>query len=259
LLGAYLGVEEVGIYSVALATAAFVPVLLKSVNAIFGPVISELHGKGELGMVARLYQTSTKWCGALTWPLVCVLLVYAEDLMRIFGEDFSRGGPALAALAMGQLVNVAVGPAGQLLIMTGHQRAEVWIQFAAAVLSIVTLLLLVPRLGILGAAVAFSLVLALANLLRLFFVFSILSLSPYNRRYLKLLVPVVSSAVSIYVLQAATEGVMYPFWMRPLLAVTVAYAVLIILSLGMSLDADDRLIWRAVLRKARLAKSGHSV
>jgi O-antigen/teichoic acid export membrane protein len=249
LLGVYLGAGEVGIYSVALATAAFVPVLLKSLNTIFGPVVSELHRKGELALMGRLYQTSTKWCLALTWPLVCVLWLHAEDLMRIFGEDFARGGPALAVLAIGQLVNVAVGSAGQLLIMTGHQRIEVRIQFAAAVVSIASLLLLVPRLGVLGAAIAFSLVLALANLLRLFFVFSILSISPYNRRYVKLLVPMILSGGSVYVIQAVTPAVSGLFWLKPLLGLLVAYVAQVSLSLIMSLDDDDRLIWNAVLSK----------
>ena len=254
LLGAYLGAGDVGIYSVALATAAFVPVLLKSLNTIFGPVVSELHGKGELVLMERLYQTSTKWCLALPWPLVCVLVVHAEDLMRIFGEDFARGGSALAVLAVGQLVNVAVGSAGQLLVMTGHQRMEVRIQFAAAALSIASLLLLVPRLGILGAAIAFGLVLTLENLLRLFFVFSILSISPYNRRYIKLLVPFVLSGGSVYVLRdvAPTAGGL--FWLDPLFGLLVAYAVQIGLSLRLSLDDDDRLICSAVLSKTKFVK-----
>jgi O-antigen/teichoic acid export membrane protein len=178
--------------------------------------------------------------------------------MRIFGEDFVRGGSALAVLAIGQLVNVAVGSAGQILVMTGHQRWEVRIQFAAAVLSIVSLLLLVPRLGVLGAAIAFGMVLATANLLRLFFVFSILNISPYNRRYVKLLVPVISSGGSVYLLQAVTPALNGLFWLKPLLGLLVAYVVLVFLSLTTSLDDDDRLILNAVLSKTSLIKTGKS-
>jgi O-antigen/teichoic acid export membrane protein len=256
LLGAYLGPADVGIYSVALATAAFVPVLLKSLNTIFGPVVSELHGKGKLEMVERLYQISTKWCLALTWPLVCVLVVHADDLMRIFGEDFARGGSALAVLAIGQMVNVAVGSSGQLLIMTGHQRMEVRIQFAAAGVSIVSLLLLVPRFGVFGAAIAFSLVLALSNLMRLLLVFSVLSISPYNRRYLRLLFPVLLSGGAVLALRTSLPVSFDTFWLEPLIGLLVGYGVLLGLAMGTALDADDRLVWNGVLSKLGLSKTG---
>jgi O-antigen/teichoic acid export membrane protein len=258
LLGVHLGAREVGIYSVALTTAAFVPVLLDSLNTIFGPVISELHPKGELELLKRLYQASTKWCLALTWPLVCVIVLHAEDLMRIFGNDFAHGGTALAVLALAQLVNVAVGSAGQLLIMTGLQRIEFRIRVAAAALSIIFLLLLVPWLGVSGAAIAFGATIALTNLLRLGFVFSKLSISPYNQRYLKLLYPVFLSGLVVLVLRATMPAMGDLFWLRPVIGLLVAYAVLAGLSLALSLDSDDRLIWNAVLSRVRSKETGRT-
>ena len=109
------------------------------------------------------------------------------------------------------------------------------------------------------AAIAFGLVLAAANLLRLFFVFSILNISPYNRRYAKFLVPVILSGGSVYLLQAATPALSDLFWLKPLIGLFVAYVVLVLLSLRLSLDDDDRLILNAVVSKTRLVTTGKSL
>ena len=47
LIGAYINPREVGVYSVAMAIVAFVPVALQSVNQIFSPTIADLHGSSR--------------------------------------------------------------------------------------------------------------------------------------------------------------------------------------------------------------------
>jgi O-antigen/teichoic acid export membrane protein len=69
LIGAYINPREVGVYSVAMAIVAFVPVALQSVNQIFSPTIADLHARGEQELLGRLFQTLTKWILGLTLPL----------------------------------------------------------------------------------------------------------------------------------------------------------------------------------------------
>ncbi len=61
LIGVYLGAREVGIYAVAMALVAFVPIVLQSVNQVFSPIIADLHARGQFDALNRIFQTLTKW------------------------------------------------------------------------------------------------------------------------------------------------------------------------------------------------------
>ena len=63
-----------GIYSIAAALVAFVPLALQSVNQIFSPTIAELHARGDLELLSRLYRSLVKWTLGLTLPLAAVIM-----------------------------------------------------------------------------------------------------------------------------------------------------------------------------------------
>jgi O-antigen/teichoic acid export membrane protein len=77
-LGFFRGVYDVGIYSVAASVIAYETVFLQSVNQIFAPVIADLHTRGEIVLLGRMFQTLTKWTLGLTCPLAIVLIVFAH-------------------------------------------------------------------------------------------------------------------------------------------------------------------------------------
>ncbi len=247
LLGIFLTAGEVGIYSIAATTAAFVPTLLTSLNSIFGPIIADLYARDQIALLRRLFQISTKWCLGLTWPLVIVIVFFGREMMGVFGPEFEAGAPTLALLALGQLVNVGVGSVGNLLVMSGHQRLEVRIAVATAALSLALNITLIPRLGILGAALALTATLTISNLLRSFMVWARLKLLPYNRHALRLLPPAAASAL-------VAGGAWW--WTRPgeslpamALALFGAYAAFVVTAVAFSLDGDDRIILGAVRGK----------
>jgi O-antigen/teichoic acid export membrane protein len=88
ILGFYLNARSVGVYAVAATVVAFVPIALQSLNQIFAPTIADFHARGEMELLSRLFQTSTKWVTALTFPLAIVVMIFSRVLMRIFGHDF---------------------------------------------------------------------------------------------------------------------------------------------------------------------------
>jgi O-antigen/teichoic acid export membrane protein len=74
--------------------------------------------------------------------------------MGLFGPDFRVGSSALVILAAGQFVNAAVGSVGYLLVMTEYHKIVLNITVLSAFLNIALNGILIPRLGILGAALA---------------------------------------------------------------------------------------------------------
>lgn len=251
VLGHYLNPREVGIYAVAMALVSFVPVALLSVNQIFTPNIAELHALGSHTLLQRLYTTLTRWVLILTLPLAAGILAFPSALMGIFGGSFQSGAPVLIIGTVGQLINCAVGSVGYLLLMSGHQLQMVKIQTANAVLMLGLCLALVPRFGIMGAAIAAAASVAITNVWALASVRRRLGLFPYDRTFLKLLLPSIVTAVVLLLLRSA-GGEFAASWPMALLAVVTAYISFLSAFLIQGLGTEDLILIRAAWNKVVL-------
>jgi O-antigen/teichoic acid export membrane protein len=99
----------------------------------------------------------TPWITVPALSVTLVLAVAGWQLLRLFGPGFEAGYVALLLLAAGHLVASANGPAALVLNMTGHQDSAGITYGAAALTNIILNALLIPRLGIAGAALATAL------------------------------------------------------------------------------------------------------
>jgi O-antigen/teichoic acid export membrane protein len=249
-LGFYRSPRDVGVYSVAAALVVYVPLVLSSVNQIFAPTIADLHARSEHALLARLFQSLTKWVIGLTLPLASVIVVFARPLMRFFGHDFEAGWPILVIGTLGQLVNCGVGSVGYLLLMSGHEKRLIKVQVIMAVVMIVGSAAFVPLWGIVGAAVAAAITNVGMNAMNLFEVRDALHISPYNLGYLRLIPPTLAMLCATVILKINLDRFHYD-WLGVGVTLIVAYSVFAGAMLMVGLDADDRMIASAIWGRVR--------
>jgi len=246
LLGIYSDIRQVGIYSIVLTTVAFVPTLLRAVNSIFGPVIAELYAAQDRETLLTLFQTLTKWTFALTFPLVLVIVAFAPAIMRLFGAEFEAGWLPLALMTCGELVNVGTGSVGFMLLMSGNQNLELIDSIINMTVTLLLYFVLIPRMSILGAGISASMSNILVNLLRLWQVKRRLGITPYNRSYWRLVLPVTVSVLATIVIHQLTASIAWPAWIDVILTLFTAYGCFGLCVLGVGLNETDRLLARSL-------------
>ncbi|WP_019504964.1 oligosaccharide flippase family protein [Pleurocapsa sp. PCC 7319] len=163
MTGAILGSFHVGLYSAAFKTAAGVSFILAAVNAIAAPMFATLHAQGDSQGLQKLTATVAQW---MFYPtLVCALLLifFGERVLGLFGDEFIAARWSMTVLILGQLVNVGAGSVGYLMEMTGHHKQCAYVLGCSAVLNLVLNGILIPTLGIMGAAIATASTMALWN------------------------------------------------------------------------------------------------
>ena len=249
MVGFYLNAREVGIYAVAAALVTFVPIVLQSVNQIFASTIADLHARHDHQLLGRLFQTLTKWILGMTLPLAISIMIFAAPLMRIFGPDFEAGWPILVIGTAGQLVNCAVGSVGYMLMMSGNQHRLIRVQAFAAGLMVVLNIVLIPKWGLAGAAIAAAATVAVSNLWYLAEVKRALHLMPYNRSQVRLIVPLIVCIAAVFAVRMFFRN--QPAWLSAGCGLALGYAVFIAVALLAGLDDDDRMIARAVWKRVR--------
>lgn len=166
MLGIIGSAEEVGIYKVAVAGAALVAFGLQAVNMVVAPHFARLHVQGEMVKLQRLVTVSARTILFFSIPVVLVFVLFGEDILTLFfGAAYAPGYIPMAILAIGQLVNTAMGSVGILLNMTGHERDTARGVAVAAAANVALNLVLIPPFGMKGAALATALALTIWNLI----------------------------------------------------------------------------------------------
>ena len=236
--------EDLGIYSSSVRVALAMVLFLTAVSYVFSPFVADLHARGERERLDGLFKSITRWTVAATVPLLLLMLVAPAPLLRIFGGSaFAGGADALRILLVGQTVNVGVGAAGFVLIMAGRTGWDLVVYALSFVLDLALALLLVPRFGVEGAALAQTATVAASNAFRLWLVHRFVGIQPYDRRYLRLVPAAVGAAVAMVATHAALSGGAWPIDLAG--TGLAGLAVYLPLLVGVGLPTEER---RAVLR-----------
>jgi O-antigen/teichoic acid export membrane protein len=110
-------------------------------------------------------------------------------------------------------------------------------------------LALIPRMGLLGAALAGAAVNAATNLWSLAEVRKSLGIVPSARKYVALVAPTAAMIAMVLLFQHFAPTA-WPAWAAVLAGLTIGYLVFAAVSL-LALDSDDRVIARIIWTRAR--------
>ncbi len=154
LIGLLLGSVSAGLYAPAVRIAALIDFCLVAVNWWAGPLIARTHRSGNRDELARLVRRAAQVTLAFTAVAVAGVLLFGGAVLGVFGAEFVAAETALRIRVVGSLANALLGPVGLLLTMTGGQDAAARVMGIYAVLGLVLNLVLLPWLGIEGAALA---------------------------------------------------------------------------------------------------------
>lgn len=200
LLGSLSTVLSVGIFSIATKINLVGHIAYSAIITSVKPFLAELDGQDNLTQIGRLYKTTTRWALTANLPIFLLMVLYAEELLSIFGESYTGGALALAILAVGELVNAGTGICGSIIDMTGYTRLKLVNSFIWVTSISVSNVLLIPQWGVLGAAVAASFSISLVNLLRAAEVWFIFRMHPYDRTFIKPAVATLAAFLTTYLL-----------------------------------------------------------
>jgi len=154
-LGILAGPGAVGTFGVALTLASVVPKGLQPISGVLFPMASRMEALGRREDSARLLEVGTRLNLALALPIVTLLAVDGEGLLRLWiGEGFQGSAAILAVLAVANLGAASSLAATTLLFGSGRVEALLRAEGVRYVMNLGLVLLLYRYLGLPGVAVA---------------------------------------------------------------------------------------------------------
>jgi O-antigen/teichoic acid export membrane protein len=129
------------------------------------PQVARLYSAGEIQKLQRVITLSTRVVAAFAFPAAVVFIVWGEEIIAlVFGDEYVPAAMALTILCLGQLVNASAGSVALVLNMTGNERSTVLGVTIALIVNFMLSIILIPLLGLVGAAIGFSVSLTAWNI-----------------------------------------------------------------------------------------------
>ena len=157
--------DEVAVYYAAARLLAIVAFVYYAVAGATTHRFTQYYVAGEKQRLKSFFAETIRWT---FWPslAICVaILGLGLPLLSLFGAKFEHGYPVMFILAAGMLARAAVGPAERLLNMLGLRKQCAAIYAGAFAVNLILCVILIPHLGIEGAALATSAALILESIL----------------------------------------------------------------------------------------------
>lgn len=176
---------DVGTYDVAATLALQIGGVLAALAPTFTALVGSLFYSEQQSKLQSLYQTATRWAVALTLPMFLVLCFSGDSILRLFGPEFTDARWVLVVLAAGQLVSTAAGSVGQILMMTNREGLVFLNNALVGGLNIAGNYVLIPQLGILGAALSTACSVSLMNIVAVLELWMIHRLQPASLAWVR--------------------------------------------------------------------------
>ena len=137
-----------------------------------------LHDRRGTNMV---YQTTTAWLILLAWPIYLLVLVYGPQVLAVFGHSYRAGYPVMVVLGVATLVGTLFGQVDVVLITAGKSSWSMLNGLLVLATNVGLDLYLIPKYGILGAAVAWALAITVSNIVPFVQLAWVFRLHPFGR------------------------------------------------------------------------------
>lgn len=181
LVAALAGAVPAAIYTASTRFLVLGQMGQRAISLAVQPRLGEALAVGDLAYAKQLYRISTSWLMLVTWPMYLVFCFFGERLLGLFGSGYSAGQGVLLLLSLTMLVATGCGMVDMVLVMAGRSSWSLANLALSVGVQMGVDVWLIPRHGILGAAIGWAAGIAAANLVPMVQVALAVRLHPFGR------------------------------------------------------------------------------
>ncbi len=244
VLGAVQGPSATGAYGACMLYA----ITVGQMRSVFVPGLNAklpaLLVNGDREALSALIHRTQRWVALLAVPLVVLFAVFGRDLLTVFGKGFPDAAPALALLAIAQLLGAMSIPA-QTIVIGSKRGASVVAAVASLAVQLVLLGPMCRRYGMVGAAGTAALGMFIAQAVQQIWAFRLYGVHGFSWALMRVYLAAAIAAVVGKALLVTLPLSALPRFFASVGAAAVVYLIaLALLGLG-----EDERAWVAAVRQ----------
>ena len=156
VIGYFMGATSVGIYSAAYGLGSLMMMVVMVLGFVLPPTLSKLYDEGKINEVKTYLRYSLKYWLALSTPFVFGSTIVAQPVLKLFSTDeiAAQGHYVIPLVALSTLLFGTNMIITRVLFIRGKTGIIGGIWLMAGAINVMVNIVIVPYLGILGAAVS---------------------------------------------------------------------------------------------------------
>ena len=196
--------------------------------------------------MGRVYQILTKWVFLLTLPTFALMFLFPEATIEFFfGAKYVSAALVLQILTLGFMFHTFLGLNGLTLVIIGQPKFNMIGDTFAVISNVILNIFLIPKYGIVGAAVATTVSYVIANVFRSLWLYQKTKIHPFSWNYMK---PLAISFVLLGIIKSLHLRVPDIWYAILILAVFLVVCSFLVL-LSKSVDKEDVELFLAIGKK----------
>ncbi|MET1259211.1 polysaccharide biosynthesis C-terminal domain-containing protein [Flagellimonas sp. DF-77] len=223
MINQFVSIENVAYYGVAVYIATVIIVPARAMHQITYPLTSELLAKSDFFELDSLYKKTSLTLFIASGLLFLLIILNIEDLFLLLPENYRNGYGIVFLIGLAKVFDSLMGNANAILYNSKYYKTILGFGVGLALLTIMLNLLLIPRLGIDGAALASFIAIGLFNLVKMTFIKLKFGFLPFSRGTTKIL-------ATLALLGFLFSAFHFPF--HPMLNIVLKSAVLCVMYVG---------------------------
>jgi len=206
MISSTINLTSTGIYTIAFFIASMIEIPARSINSLVVPQLSaELNG-GNMRKVAELYKKVTQNQLLISGTLLLLIWINVDNFFAIMpnGSIYDAGKYVVLFIGLGKFVDLITGFTAYVISYSKYYFLTPFCTILLGVLAIICNLVLIPKFGITGAAVASLVSLVIYNCIMVVLTQRLLGMQPFTWACLRiLLVLVVAFGVTLLLPQVS--------------------------------------------------------
>lgn len=155
LIGFFLNPVAVAYYTAGKQVVQFVKMPMASMGFTLSPLYGSQKASGNSDTAARIYETSLSYGLLLYVPIGTGLMLVAEPLVDlVFGDQYRGAIPVLQVFALYAVLQSITELTNTSLDYLGRAKARAVVQVVTSLLNVILNIILIPLVGVIGAAIA---------------------------------------------------------------------------------------------------------
>ena len=189
MLSSILTVENVAYYSVAVFIAAVIEIPGRAMFQILSPVVASAINKNQMKKLEDLLKKSSTNLVLVASLFFLLINLNIDDFYSMLNQDgYSIGIPIVIIVSFGKLYSMSIGCINNIISNSKYYYYTFWFSLFSSVLAVILNIYLITEFGIIGAAYATLVVLAIMNSLKIYLVKVKFKIHPYSRDTVKIII-----------------------------------------------------------------------
>jgi len=182
MISSMIGLAGTGIYTISYFMTSIIEIPSRATMQISAPFVSECLDNNDIPRLKDLYVRYASNQALIGGFLLIMLWTNVNSIFRIMpnGDLYSAGKLVVLFIGLGKLIDLSTGLNNQILVYSKYHRFQLFFVLFLGAITVIGNLLLIPLLGITGAAVASCSSYLLINTVVILFIKRKLGIQPFT-------------------------------------------------------------------------------